>query len=425
MMLDYANTREDVIGVFEGYSDEPITTAEGVVRTRRPLVKSYMLETVPPEHQYPQLSELFGRVGHRLIAVDPSMFKVVDDKTQVFVGVVEQLRERYPVYYTMEKSEDANPLVKRLVESNPQLDHLWISGQVFDELFKVVLRTTPNHRLGSLVFQHTSVFEQEEPDCPLLDDEVEELQPSGDWDEDDKVIERRATKFSMVERLETLRDKLPEMRKIHKPLWAISQMRFPAIGHSGGHDIFQNGKVTNRSRSFAEHRQRVEFVLDMYGRLTSQTEEAAWQGIEKTTIRTAGETKLLVGAPVVLKFSEPLPKNVFDTFIQATFGREINRFRLWGDPIRLGPTKVHVYGVDRHIWQPIFLEITDKQITVIVPRGTCGNSVHRLITNVQQYLDPAVIAWVGDRLYSDLVRNQFAKEEGAANDGSTRRTARR
>ena len=82
-----------------------------------------------------------------------------------------------------------------------------------------------------------------------------------------------------------------------------------------------------------------------------------------------------------------------------------NRFRLWGNPIRLGPKKVHVYGVDKHLWQPIFLEITDKHIVAIIPKGTCGNTVHRLVSNIQIYLDPAAEVTLGNKSYREIAKD--------------------
>jgi hypothetical protein len=308
--------------------------------------------------------------------------------------------------------------MKKLVAANPDLDRLWISAGVFAQLFKIVLAQVPHHRYGRLVFQHTSLFEVEDENAPsdaieLADDapEDDEMETVAGVRDDEYEHEKRATKFSMVERLGELQRKLPKMQKIHDPLFAISQLRIPSQGR-GGHDFFHNGKVTNRSRSFVDHRQQVSFVLALYTTLTSQTEQLAWEQTEKTTIRTDGEANTIVGSPVVIKFSKRLPEPVFSRFIKMTFGREDNRFRLWGSPIILGPTKVHVYGADRHIWQQLFLEITDTQITAILPHGTCGNSIHRLITNVQQYLDPAVTAWVGNVPYEQLIREQINFKKG-------------
>lgn len=74
----------------------------------------------------------------------------------------------------------------------------------------------------------------------------------------------------------------------------------------------------------------------------------------------------------------------------------------------MGPGKYHVYGMDRHLWQPIFLEMTRHQLVAVVPRGTCGNTIHRLVTNIQRFLDPAAKAFVGDKPYQDMVKESSA-----------------
>ncbi|MFZ5989401.1 MAG: hypothetical protein ACOYWZ_20080 [Bacillota bacterium] len=116
--------------------------------------------------------------------------------------------------------------------------------------------------------------------------------------------------------------------------------------------------------------------------------------------RFTGQFQKLIGSPVTIKFKEPLSKETFDHWINSIFGR-INepRFKLWGNPIFLGPKKIHVYGVDRHLWKSIFLELTDKHLIAIVPKGTCGNTIHRLICNIQRYIDPAAKAYIGDIEY--------------------------
>ena len=83
--------------------------------------------------------------------------------------------------------------------------------------------------------------------------------------------------------------------------------------------------------------------------------------------------------------------------------RKRNALRLWGDPVRLGPTKVHVYGADRHLWQPINLEITAKRLIAILPKGTCGNTFHRLVTNVQTYVCPEIDVWLGEKPFREVI----------------------
>ena len=127
-----------------------------------------------------------------------------------------------------------------------------------------------------------------------------------------------------------------------------------------------------------------------------------------------GVFRKIVGAPVVIRFQEPLKPQVFDFWVQSTFGRQRNRFRLWGHPIRLGPTKVHVYGLDCHLWHPLFLELTARGCTAIIPSGTCGNTVHRLVTNVQRYLDPGAEVYIGDTPYRKMVEESSRTVEYAS-----------
>jgi len=133
------------------------------------------------------------------------------------------------------------------------------------------------------------------------------------------------------------------------------------------------------------------------------TESKAWYSIQKETVTIPGAFQKLVGAPLSIRFSESLSSDIFEHWINSTFGRLRNRFRLWGNPIRLGPQKVHVYGIDKHLWQPIFMEITANHLIAIIPKGTCGNAVHRLITNIQRYIDPAANVFVGDTEYKKMV----------------------
>jgi len=406
MGLEAVQNREQMVDFFEGYSQEP--EEEQASSHRKPPVKTYMLETVPDGRPEPDLAAAFQRQGHSLTQIDDGLFKIRDGSTHETVGVLEKLMTRHPVIYTPEKAGVMDRWVKHLVDSDPQLDHLWLSGLAFEQLLVTVLKITPGHRFGRLVFLHMNAFETEDDFAGASgsdSDEEEHLDPASQGettDDDDYVPERRATKFSVVDRLDVLKAKLDKMRAIYSPLHAIDQLRFPARGR-GGHDFYAHGKATNRSQSFADHRQHVQFVLRLYKKATETTERAAWQRVETTHLANAHGGPDLLGAPVVLRFSETLTPAVFDRFIQATFRRKRNRFRLWGNPIRLGPTKVHVYALDRHLWQPLFLEITAEKIVAIIPKGTCGNTIHRLVTNVQHYLDPAVAVTVGDQDYGSLL----------------------
>jgi hypothetical protein len=386
--LGKITTREAAIELLEGYSFDRKKDLDAE-RTRAPLVKSYLLEdpSCASDHEFPII---FRQAGHEIFRIDDTLYKLRDRATKKYVGFVERVLPRHPVIYSNNDSRYMDAWVKRLVNSTSQLDHLWISGHAFERFLDWNFENKPLHRYGRLVFQHSSVFEQEMPsEHTSADEEIEEIE-----DADDYVPERRTTRFTMVDRLSVLREKLPRMRDLYTPLHVIAQLRFPASG-SGGHDFYFNGKATNRSASFGDHRAHVKFVLETYRNAIAKTEADAW--------REEDSAFNVTGAPVRLRFHEKLTQETFDTFIEATFRRKHNRFGLWGDPIRLGPAKVHIYALDRHMWQQLFFEVTRDQMLVLIPRGTCGNSIHRLVTNVQQYLDPAVDVRIGEQPYRDFV----------------------
>src|SRR4030042_2800073 len=147
------------------------------------------------------------------------------------------------------------------------------------------------------------------------------------------------------------------------------------MGH-GGHDLYQTGQITNRTDSFEDHRNTVRYLYRIYKAILDSTEKSAWSEISSTP---AFPHVGLKGVPLVVKFSESLSKATFNRWVQKAFQKR-NRFKLWGDPIRLGPTKVHVYGADRHLWQPINLALTASGVGALLPQGTCGNTFHRLLT---------------------------------------------
>ena len=43
-----------------------------------------------------------------------------------------------------------------------------------------------------------------------------------------------------------------------------------------------------------------------------------------------------------------------------------------------------------------------SRFIAVLPQGTCGNTIHRLVTNIQKMLEPDIEVYVGDVLYQVL-----------------------
>jgi hypothetical protein len=401
MALRQIQNRQQMIRFFDGYAIERMEELDER-KLKRPLVKSHLLEILDGEEARTSqgLQAIFGRRGVRLQLLDEELFLATDDQNGE-IGFLERLRPRIVALYSTMKSDELGRWVHRLVLRSPEIDHVWLSGLTFGVLWELVTRLSRPHRFTRLVFTHDSIFDVDSTALEPGEDEEEISQDSED-EELGEIIERRATSFRLVDRIGVIQEKLQALQTIYSPLYAISQLRFPSPVGRGGHDFYDNGRVTNRSESFRDHRSHLLFVVRIYEQLLKSTEEQAWYSIPES-VGVPGQFRKIVGAPVIIRFREPLSADVFEYWIKATFERKRNRFRLWGHPIRLGPTKVHVYGVDRHLWQPLFLELTAKGCTAIIPNGTCGNTVHRLVTNIQRYLDPGADAFIGDKPYKQMV----------------------
>jgi hypothetical protein len=394
-------SREKMIRYLDGYSAERMEELDER-KTKRPLVKSYMLEHVGDTERQQKVTELLAEFGIESQEIDENLYRILDKK-EGYMGFLEVLTPRYFVFYTLHPSDKADRWIKNLVLSSPELDHVWLSGLTFNVLLQIVTKINKPHRYVSILFVHESIYQIDSEIYGDEDEEDREISLSLDEEDVTEVVERRASKFKLVDKISVVQEKLSKLQELYSPLYAISQLRFPSPIGRGGHDFYDNGKVTNRSGNFRDHRSHILYVIKIYDELMKMTEEKAWYSMFKEKVTMPGHFQKLIGAPVIIKFGEPLSEKTFDYWIKSTFSRINNRFRLWGNPIILGPKKVHVYGIDKHLWKPIFLELTDKHLVAIVPKGTCGNTIHRLICNIQRYIDPSAKAYIGDIEYKSMV----------------------
>lgn len=409
--------RFEVYRLFDGLSEEG---KEGIDRgrTRTPLVKSFLIEHVSSkrgrETRLPQ--NIWSQLGGSPHQVDEKFFSVqgqvkTDEGRQELatVGYLEQYDERFFAYYTTEDSAGARQRVSRWIQKSPDLDSCWFNSDLLQVLWNKDVSKRGDNRYGKLTFKHESIFEMPE-------DMVEE---QGDSDEDPSELEieempeqeRRKARFEMSDRIGRIRQSLSQLQDEYNPLCALYSLRFPSRLGTGSHDLYQNGQITNRSESFEDHRSTALYLYHVYKNILEKTESKAWSDSE-TALVGQGSQSSYKGVPLIVRFGkETLNEATFNRWISRAF-RKNNVFRLWGEPIRMGPTKVHVYGADRHLWQPLNLEITESGLVAILPKGTCGNTFHRLVTNIQRYVCPKIEAWVGATPLSELMESAT---EGGSN----------
>lgn len=401
-------SRQEYFDFLNGYAVERADELQ-VARTKKALVKTFLFETLQDGLESPPLEVVLAHAGLDLEQIDDALFRARPRGEDAGWGLVELLERRHPVLYTTLDSREAQKWVRAIVDECPWLDRVWLSAPIFTELWNYVRHTTRPHRFTRLTFEYEAQYEPEEMGISHLEGNVETEEESYELaeslDEEEAPVERRASRCNLVERISEIEKRLKKLQEIYFPFYSITQLRVPS-GRRGGHDFYFNGRVTNRSDSFFDHRQQVAFVLRLYRATTEAAEKTLWMAIEQTGDEIT-ETYRLHGAPVLMRFSEPLSDGVFERWMTLMFARR-GRFRLWGNPIKVGTNQFHVYGVDRHLWQPVHLEFTKHHVIAILPRGTCGNTVHRLVTNIQRFVDPAVQTWIGGESYPSVVSRALA-----------------
>lgn len=112
-------------------------------------------------------------------------------------------------------------------------------------------------------------------------------------------------------------------------------------------------------------------------------------------------------APVTITFDTEISSETLENFVKTVFTRGIEPFKIVGDSIEIEKNRFHIYGTDLHLWQNIFLDLSTTHFTLYLPKGTCGNTVHRLVTNIQKYLVPNFNVLIGDKPYKKIISNSM------------------
>ena len=408
-MLPRLSTRREYFDYLDRWTVGTIDELRVNMSTRA-LVKAYLLETSRFNGSRDAIGTL-GSTGQEITQIDDTLYRLGYRGEEGDWALLEIEDQRYPIMYTTLETQIANRRVDQLVQNSPALDRAWFAEPMFMRLWDLMVEAYPDHRFTKIVFEHESLYEVFTDDlAATLSDSDDEVEPiMTDDDTDVLQVERRRARMQVTERIGKLAKALPGMRSEYSPLKSVISLRMPAPGR-GGHDIYFDGRFTNRSDSMTSLRQTVQVVTNIYRHATEMAEQASWP---EPTLAKPSEKPISIGMPIFVKFSEELDLATFERWITA-LRRKNNRFRLWGNPIRLGPGKVHIYAVDNHLWQPIDLEITRDHLYALLPAGTCGNTIHRLVVNIQRFVDPKLETYIGNKKYETFINQATANRGGGA-----------
>ena len=362
-------------------------------RTARTLVKAFLLEASHSNEGRDTIAAL-AAADQGTTEVDETLVGLRWPNEEEDWALVDIEDDRYPVVYTGLESIYARSRIEEMTRKSALLDRSWFAAPVFRHMWDVINESYPEYRFSRMVFEYEDVYETN-PYASTNEDNSKEV--------DDNKIERRRARMQISERIGKLRNALEGMRSVYTPLESIVRLGVPAP-HRGSIDVYHNGQFTNRSDSIDALSQTVGWMMNLYKTSTELVEEMAWSRRNDTNENTS----VTLGAPLLVLFDETLEAGTFNKWI-TSLGHKNNRFRLWGRPINRGDDTIHFYAVDNHLWQTIDLEISRKHLYAILPTGTCGNTIHRIVTNIQRFIDPRPKVFIGERPYEEVIRGGKAQ----------------
>jgi len=327
-------------------------------------LKTYIVEahaqngdTLSRENASAALSEATGKHGLRLSETkDRTLFEVSKGDVGFFFDVLDS---RFWVVHTMSNVDVAEETLNALIEDNPNLDYAWPPS----DLMRGIQKTA--RPLGFAIDFDETTF------LPARRENLE--------DEPNAVVKFRhggTGADTWLRYLET---------------FAVNALAFSMVKFSqedkttGGYiiqELNERGRLKAAGNSINLHLQVVSTVLHEYKSLILSIEDSA-----RLRPALTGNAKTIVGEPLTFDFPSPLRD--FKAFVRELVScRE--PLRTWGIVEEAGSKRVQIEGVDLHTGGRLRFDVTPDFMRVYLGPRTCGNTVARLLRNLQAHINATI-----------------------------------
>ena len=277
--------------------------------------------------------------------------------------MVDHLDDRFWSFHTTDPSRDAGSYIRRVIGSRRDLDWMWLPSGHLNDVWPDTL-----------------------PEWVATDFITGRLAPSAS-DISDLRLRVRGVEADQVLRLIEGRYGMT-VPKSHIGIHAVDD-QLGSITEAISHD----GRFVAKGDDFGFHQ---TIVRQMVGRYRDLIEAIERRSLKWVDLHEGGS--LLHGAPITLRFSRPIVD--LDMFLDNLFSAR-EPFRLWGIPRYSEDQTVEVEAVDLHVGQQLRFDISTEWLRVYLFEGGCGNTVARLVSNLQHHLDGAIS--IVDRELSEAV----------------------
>jgi len=155
--------------------------------------------------------------------------------------------------------------------------------------------------------------------------------------------------------------------------------------------VKRHGSFAAYGDSFVHHAQFVRAVIDRYSFLVERVERLAlkFEALEvggKLVSGTGEGGARYSGTPIGIEFARRI--NNLPRFCAELFNSRAP-FRLWGQPV-IVDNFATVDAVDLHVGQRVRIDVGVDWMRIYILTGSCGNTVVRLVSNLQSRFDGAL-----------------------------------
>jgi hypothetical protein len=357
-------TRDDLARYLSASLPGDYTTVVGETEIRNVAthVKSYLVETHPDGvlSSESRLATVFDEVSQ---LSDRNLYRLVDDSQLFFLDTG---HPRFQVLHSRAVTKKTDTTFLKLTERDVAgYDHAWLPA--------AFLRRCQRDQLTGFKFRYATG--------------VSGVTIRGISLDTGEIVDEplRARNFSMTVSEDAYAEReYDNLVRAHafEGRKALEQIQFRAANADVAGDfilnsVYASGKLVGKGTSTAGHLLTVALVLDAYERIIQQIETdyaLGWVPANGGLVHR--------GEPFTFWF--PPDAEIVDLaeFAGSLFSAK-RPFRLFGLPHNVTDRRLDVEAIDLHTGDPLSFEISREWMRVYLPRGSCGNIIARLYSNLQ------------------------------------------
>ncbi|AEF96939.1 hypothetical protein [Methanotorris igneus] len=288
---------------------------------------------------------------------------------------LDAIDDRFWIFYSLQKSEISDKYINKLISPlKSRLDNLWLPNSILKSLLdNYTIRGVATKFIGS----------------PVVDEESNRLSIDSLGYEAYELI--KAINEISEEDLrnitnEKIKRSLKNLLKVKNYL-RLSKAKIKFEDEENDEfvleDVYYWGKFTVKGNDINKHFKIVNRVLDEYKDKLNLIESSLID-IESDNI---GDK-----TPLLYEFK----KDIEDLEAFVSYLTSLKQpFKIFGIPMKVEEDMFYISAVDLHNGDNFDLEITPWWIRMYLPKGSCGNTALRLLTNLQQTHDANTYLEVG------------------------------